>query len=103
MLLASGLSDQRAVDEPVEEDRVNLIEWELLRLGRKVLLCRLDIRKMELGSIDARVDRVARRKRARRRRAGALRRCGPISRQQDVAGGDTGKEPGRTHQAERRN
>src|ERR1700681_1358967 len=100
MLLASGLGDQGAVDEPVEKDRVNLIEWELLRLRRQDLLCRLDIKKGELGSINPRDDRVPRGRRARGRSAGARLCCGPISRQQDATGGDTSNQPGRTHQAE---
>ena len=76
MLLASGLGDQRAVDEPVEQHRIDLLERQLLRLRRQVLLSGLDIGQVELDPVDPRDDRIARRQGARRRAAGRRRRRG---------------------------
>ena len=64
MSLAAGLGDQHAVDEPVEQHRIDLGERHLLDLGRQALLRRLDIRKVQLGAVDTRHDHAARRQRA---------------------------------------
>ncbi len=43
VVLAPGLGQQRAIDEPIEQHRVDLVERQLLCLGRQALLRRFDI------------------------------------------------------------
>ena len=82
MLLAPGLGDQLAVDQLVEQRRIDLGERQLLRLRRQALLRRLDIGEVQLDAVDAGDDGVCRRQRARRRRdrgdggAGSAARAG---------------------------
>ena len=74
MLLAPGLGDQLAVDQPVEQNRIDLLERQLLQLGRQALLRGFHIGQMQLGPIDAGDDGARRRQSGRRRRSG--RGCG---------------------------
>jgi len=72
-----------------------------LDLRRQALLRRLYIRKVQLGSVDTRDDRGARRHR-RRHRGGRVRlRRRPVGGQQDTTAGDHSSETGGTNQAKR--
>lgn len=59
VVLTPGLGDRNAVDEPIDQHRVDLIERQLLRRRRQVLLGRLDIREAKLGPVYPRDDGVA--------------------------------------------
>src|SRR5262249_39774872 len=102
VLLAAGFGDQHAVDEPVEQHRIDLGERQFLDLRRQVLLRRLDVGKVQLGSVDARNHCSTRGHPARSRGARAWLSRRTVSGEQDATTYDSrGDKPGGTDPGKR--